>query len=325
MNSLRAALRLTTEYRDYVWGGERLRPGHTPTAEAWIVHEDDRIADGALKDRTLGEVAAEYSEALLGRRPVAHTSRRFPLLIKLLDCSAWLSLQVHPNNEQAVRLEGAGQFGKTEAWHVIDAAPGTELLCGLQPGTTREALAQAIRDGNLLDRMQRLKVKTGDSVFIRPGTIHALGPGLLIYEVQQTSNITYRVFDWNRPASEGRALHIEQSLAVADPTATSSIIPLPSLADGQAQRLITCDYFALDVLASQTKPIALDTRGESFHAITVLEGQAQITGGDWDVTLHRFETALVPADCGAYQLQPLTAFRALKSSVEQFTLADAFA
>ncbi len=83
-------------YRDYVWGGERLRPGHTPTAEAWIVHESDRIAAGALKDRTLGEVAVEYGEALLGRRPIAHTGQRFPLLIKLLDCSAWLSLQVHP-------------------------------------------------------------------------------------------------------------------------------------------------------------------------------------------------------------------------------------
>ena len=310
------ALRLTPEYRDYVWGGERLRPGHAPTAEAWVVYEHDRIAAGALKDRTLGGVAVEYGEALLGRRALARTGQRFPLLIKLLDCSAWLSLQVHPNDEQAVRLEGAGQFGKTEAWHVIDAAPGAELLCGLQPDTTHEELAQAIRDGNLLDRMQRLKVQTGDSIFIRPGTIHALGPGLLIYEVQQTSDITYRAFDWNRPASEGRALHIEQSLAVADPQATSSIIPLPSLANGQAQRLIACDYFALDVLASQTNPIALDTRGESFHAITILEGKAQIASGDWNVTLNRFETALVPADCGAYQLQPLTAFRALKSSVK---------
>ncbi len=122
--------RLTPEYRDYVWGGDKLRPGIVPTAEAWAVYENDLIETGPWAGSTLGQVAAEHGESLLGERVLRQTGRRFPLLIKLLDCAQWLSLQVHPNDEQAVKLEGPGFFGKTEAWHVLDAQPGAELIAG---------------------------------------------------------------------------------------------------------------------------------------------------------------------------------------------------
>ena len=309
------ALWLTPEYRDYVWGGSRLRPGHVLTAEAWVIYEGDRIASGPLAGRTLGEAAAEYGEALLGRRAVQRTGTRFPVLIKLLDCAQWLSLQVHPNDEQAVRLGGPGQFGKTEAWHLLEAEPGAEILCGLRPGTTRAVLERAVRRGTILDWMQRLTIQAGDTIFLKPGLIHALGPGVLVYEVQQTSDITYRVFDWNRPATQGRQLHIEQALAVADVSAAGQIIPSPPLADGDLRELVACPYFALQLLAGQTNSITLDTGGESFHALTLVEGKVHVEGPGWRRELNRFETVVIPAACGSYQVQPRGSFRALKASV----------
>lgn len=307
---------LLPEYRDYMWGGDRLRPGQVPTAEAWVVYEQDRIAAGPLAGRSLAEAAAEFGPALLGRRPLETTGLRFPLLIKLLDCAAWLSLQVHPNDEQARALAGPGFFGKTEAWHVVEAAPGAEILCGFQRPLNKDALAEVLRQGNLLDWVRHVPLHTGDSIVIAPGMLHALGPGLLVYEVQQTSDLTYRVFDWNRPASTARPLHIEQSLAVLDTQAVAEALPQPAVVEGQAQRVAASRYFALDLLAGQTRPFSGDTRSESFHALTVLDGRADVSGEGWRQSLGRFQTLLVPAECGAYEVQPLEPLRALKAWVE---------
>ena len=314
IEALRQPLLVEPEYRDYVWGGQRLRPGQL-TAEAWIVYERDRVASGPLHGRTLGDIAAEFGSVLLGTRAFQRTGPRFPILIKLLDCAAWLSLQVHPNDEQARRMAGPDQFGKTEAWHILEAAPDAEILGGLHAGTTPATLEKAVRGGTLLDHMARLKVQAGDTAFIRAGTIHALGPGLLLYEIQQTSDLTYRVFDWNRPASEGRQLHIEESLAVADPTASAPITPRPAFVDGRATPLIQCDYFTLEILTSETQAIELATRGESFHALTAIDGAAVVAGPDWRVPLRRLETAIVPAACAAYHVEPQGRTQLLKASI----------
>ena len=304
METLREALVLSPQYRDYVWGGSRLRPGPGRTAEAWVVYEGDLVAGGPLAGRTLSEAAAQYGAALLGSRPLEKTGLRFPLLIKLLDCAAWLSLQVHPDNEQAVRLEGPGNFGKTEAWHVLEAEPGAEILCGLRPGTSQAELEQAIRSGTLVEAMQRLSMQRADTVFIPARMIHALGPGLLVYEVQQVSDITYRVFDWNRPASAGRPLHIEKSISVADVRLTGQSVPWQPPEDGGRRRLVSCEFFTLEAIVGREKQVALDTHGETFHALTVVEGKAKILGDGWQRELKRFETAIIPADCGAYQVNP---------------------
>ncbi len=308
-------LRLAPEYRDYVWGGSRLRPDIVPTAEAWVVYEHDCITNGRLAGRTLGEAAAEYGAELLGQRAFERTGTRFPLLIKLLDCAAWLSLQVHPNDAQARRMEGAGQFGKTEAWHFIEASSGAEILCGLRPGTTAEVLAQAIRSGDLLELMQRFRVQTGDSIFITAGMIHALGPGLLVYEVQQSSDLTYRVYDWGRPATPTRQLHIEKSIAVADPELTGKLIPRMPISGSASQLLVACSYFNLELLAGEKDSFQMDTRGESFHALTVIAGGALVAGHGWRQELTRFETVLVPAACGEYQIWPKDGMQLLKSSI----------
>jgi mannose-6-phosphate isomerase len=244
------------------------------------------------------------------------TGERFPLLIKLLDCAQWLSLQVHPNDEQAARLEGPGYFGKTEAWHVLEAVPGAQLIAGVKPGTRAVALSDAIRSGTILDISQYITVHAGDSIFMRAGTVHALGPGLLVYEVQQTSDLTYRVFDWNRPQTGRRVLHIEKSLAVVDPNARAEARPCPPVPDGGRQVLVTCPYFTLEVLAAHSQEIPLDTLGQTFHALTVIEGAARLLIGEQTLALNRYQSAVVPADVGAYTLQPLGSCRVLKSSVE---------
>jgi mannose-6-phosphate isomerase len=307
--------RLNPEYREYVWGGARLRPEIVPTAEAWVVYEKDIVASGPYASRTLAELAVEFGVELLGRRAVEQTGARFPVLVKLLDCAQWLSLQVHPNDEQAVALEGPGLFGKTEAWQVLESVPGSELIAGMKPGVSAESLAESIRNGTILDTVQMLKVKAGDTVFMSPGTIHALGPGLLIYEIQQTSDLTYRVYDWGRPQTETRKLHIDKALAVSRPDAAGSVQPEPVLADGEIRILSQCQYFSLELILAKEKMVSLNTLGESFHALTLIEGQAKVVVGGESQLLQRFETVLVPAACGAYRIEPVEGCRVLKAGV----------
>ena len=308
-------LKLVPSYRDYVWGGDRLRPGHSPTAEAWVVWEEDVIESGSLAGKTLGEAGTQFGEALLGAKAMTRTGTRFPLLIKLLDCAQWLSLQVHPNDQQAVELEGAGQFGKTEAWHILDAQPTSTLIAGLKPNTSAETVAKSIRIGTIIEHVQYAAVSAGDTIFMPAGTLHALGPGLLIYEVQQTSDLTYRVYDWGRPQTEKRPLHIEKSIAVTRADSSAPIIPMPECEDGTQQKLVECEYFTLEILCASTKGIALDTKHESFHAITLIEGKAVLQAEDESLQLDKFQTAVIPASVGSYQFQPLADCRALKSSL----------
>jgi mannose-6-phosphate isomerase len=305
------AFKLCPEFHDYVWGGGRLRPGHT-TGEAWVVAEHDIIRGGAWDGLSLAEAAARHPGELLGAVPLARTGARFPLLIKLLDCAGWLSLQVHPDDAQAARLEGPEKFGKTEAWHFIETEPGAEIFAGLKPGVSPAALEAAVRGGGLVELAQRLSVRAGDSILIPAGMLHALGPGMLLCEVQQTSDITYRVYDWDRPASAGRPLHIPQSLAVLNLALTGQIISPPALRSGGRAVLTRCPYFTLELLAGSQK---LDTGGQSFHALTVVRGAAQIAGAGWSVALNALESAVVPAAAGEYRVEADDAARMLLARV----------
>ncbi len=208
-----------------------------------------------------------------------------------------------------------GQFGKTEAWHILEAQPDATLIAGLKPNTSAEMLADSIRNGSIIEYVQYAKVNSGDTVFMPAGTLHALGPGLLVYEVQQTSNWTYRVYDWGRPQTDARPLHIEKSIQVTQTEFATPILPLPECEDGAQERLIQCEYFTLAILCASKETLHLNTKGESFHAITLIEGQALLRTGNESLELDKFQTAVISASTGSYQFEPLGPCRALKSSL----------
>jgi mannose-6-phosphate isomerase len=224
-------------------------------------------------------------------------------------------LQVHPNDQLAVELEGPNQFGKTEAWHILDSEPDAKLVAGLKPNTSPAVVADSIRNGTITEHLQYANVTQGDTIFMPAGTLHALGPGLLVYEVQQTSDWTYRVYDWGRPATEKRPLHIEKSIRVTRADFTAPVAPSPATGDGTRHTLVQCDYFTLELLSATLNKIELDTKGESFHAITVIEGRAVLQTETVSVELARFQTAVIPAGMKRYEFHPLEKCRALKSSV----------
>ena len=291
---------LVPDYRPRVWGGQRLRAATPPIGELWAVWDENRIADGAWAGLTLRAAVAEHDAELLGQH-AAGCGGRFPLLIKLLDTADWLSVQVHPDDEQARQLEGPDGCGKAEAWHIIAADESAALINGVHAGTRQEALVAAIRDGSLLDLVERRRPRAGETYMLEPGTVHALGPGLLLYEVQQPSDITYRVFDWDRPAREGRALHIEQSAAVAraDRSATPLTPAVPG--DGERAPLLRTPWFNLDLITSARHPLDIGTQG-GVQVLTAIEGTAMLRGEGWRYPLPPLMSAVVPAGCGAYRL-----------------------
>ncbi|HEX8117387.1 MAG TPA: type I phosphomannose isomerase catalytic subunit, partial [Pyrinomonadaceae bacterium] len=284
---------LEPQYRERVWGGRRLKAAEPPVGEAWVAFEESRVRVGEHEGRTVGELSFEYGEQLLGGRVAEEYGTRFPLLVKLLDCADWLSVQVHPNDEQAERLVGPGEFGKSEAWHFIEAEPGATIYAGIKRGTSEEELEAAIRNGRVLEVAEQLEVKAGETVYIPAGTLHALGPGLLLYEVQQSSDTTYRVYDWDRPASAGRKLHVEESVEVTDPRRVVAVRPAPELTGTTAARTLVCPYFELEVLSLGGEALDADTAGETFHLLTLTEGEAELSCGGESLTLGRFETVLV--------------------------------
>ena len=296
---------LKPEYREYVWGGNRIRPDAERTAEAWLVYECNVIIEGPLKGKTLSEAAESEGEVLLGRCVVDRTGKRFPLLIKLLDSADWLSLQVHPNNAQAKFWEGPGQFGKTEAWYIVEAEDGAQLISGFKPGTTQDEIKKAVGTCALLDIVERKVVEKGNAILISPGTIHALGPGLLVYEVQQSSDLTYRVYDWDRPMKAGRKIHLEQAADVLDPSAGGDLIVLDKspIAD---KKIIGSEFFELHVTENNDLPVHCDTENNSFHSVMMIDGEGMIEGDGWQRKLGRFENLLIPASCGRYHIHPGT-------------------
>ena len=298
-------------FKDYPWGGRNLASqlGRTLpdgiVAESWEIaahpHGSSVVATGAQAGRTLVEVMAAWGEALVGSRnryALAHD--RFPLLIKLLDAQRWLSVQVHPDDDYA--LAHAGDFGKTEMWVVLAAEPNAELICGFQPGVTHELFASAIADGATEPWLHRVKVRRGDVIFVPAGAVHALGPGIIVAEIQQNSDTTYRIYDWGRP----RPIHIEQALDVLDfgliaprPLTPTPVIgaPVPTEVIGE------CRYFRTERLTT-TAGASIPGRcdGATFEIWGVLDGGLTLSWDGAPVTLAAVGWVLVPAGLGDFAI-----------------------
>jgi len=273
-------------------------------AESWEIcdrqADQSVVANGPLAGKTLHELITTWPERLLGRHASAS---RFPLLFKFLDAHQPLSVQVHPNDEQAAQL-APPDFGKTEAWVILDAAPGSLIYAGLKRGFDRAALAREVARGTTELCLHRFEPRVGDCVFLPAGTIHALGAGLLVAEIQQSSDTTYRLFDWNRVGPDGqpRPLHVQQALDVIDYNRGPIDPARPAATERpHVERLVECEKFTLDRWQfDSAQPIGGDNR---FHLIVVLGGQLEIPGDPCGVSLRRGETALIPADLGETTLK----------------------
>ncbi len=299
--------------KERVWGGRNLErlygkslPPEVPIGESWEISDrpDDIsvIANGPLAGQDLHWLVEHHGKELLGQAKLR--GNRFPLLIKLLDAQEKLSLQVHPPKNKAAELGGEP---KTEMWFIADAAPAAELYVGLQSGVTRELFHQKIQDGTVADCFHRISVKTGDTMFLPSGRVHAIGAGLVIFEIQQNSDTTYRVFDWNRVGLDGkpRELHVTESLASIDFNDFE-----PGLIQGQTsrgpnfavQRLVNDPLFTVDKCEIETES-PLRWCEPTMQIVGIVHGSANVTSTDCEpVNLRAGEFCLLPASLDSVEL-----------------------
>jgi mannose-6-phosphate isomerase len=311
-------LRFAPLYKHYLWGGRRfetllgrrLEPGKV-YAESWDVvdHGADQsvVQFGPLAGHALGELVARHREALLGRDrrgsvpgPLAD---RFPLLVKLLDAAENLSLQVHPNDAMAARLDPP-ELGKTEAWFVLAAEPGSRIYAGLKPGVDRATLARAIEDGTCAELIHSFEPRAGDCLLLPSGTVHGLGAGVMVVELQQASDATFRLFDWNRLGPDGRRrpLHVEQALEAIDFSAGPvEPIRLAVAEKNTGTVLVECEYFVLRRW-DLTGPASIGGDGHC-HVISVVDGAVSVEGDPAASPVMRGQTILLPAALGPVAVQ----------------------
>jgi mannose-6-phosphate isomerase len=266
-------------YMERIWGGRKLETIYarelpdpiTPFGEAWEIadREDAQsiVDSGEFLGKSLHELWTIHREEIFGKN--LPDSERFPLLIKILDSADDLSIQVHPPAEIAPKLGGEP---KTEMWFIADREPGSKLYVGLKNGATRETFEQAIKNGTVADQVHAINPHKGDSIFIESGRLHAIGAGFLIHEIQQNSDTTYRVFDWNRTDSAGisRQLHVEQSLACIDFTDTE-----PEMDQPDSDILVTCPHFTTTLHHLAPGETITNSTPARFSIITVVSGSLE--------------------------------------------------
>ncbi len=305
-------LRFEPLFRRYLWGGRRLGtllgkpigPGDD-YAESWEV-----VDRGDDQSRVTRRSACRANSPRTGHAEWRRIVRppcalgRFPLLFKILDANRDLSVQVHPNDAQAAQL-GLSDPGKTEAWVILAAEPGSVIYAGLKQGVDRRELKAALADGTCDPLLHQISPKPGDCLLLQAGAVHALGAGILVAEIQQSSDTTFRLYDWNRvgPHGQPRQLHIEQALAVTDYTRGPLDVQKPrSTNQEHIERLAECDKFVLERWTlTELKSLPGDDR---FHLLHVVEGQLQIEGDAAAEPLRRGETLLVPACSSNARLMP---------------------
>lgn len=305
-------------FKDYIWGGDRLKNEYgkhtdiSPLAESWecSTHPDGecRAASGVFKGSSLRTVLRDHPY-LIGTHPGSGTES--PVLIKLIDSREDLSVQVHPDDEYAREHEG-GQAGKTEMWYVLDAAPGASVVYGFYEDVTKEQLRRGIRDGSIVSLLRRVPVRRDDVLFVPPGMVHAIGKGCIIAEIQTASNLTYRLYDYDRTDAAGRRreLHVDKALDVSIMTAVSEPSqPMRVLrySPGFATELLgRCRYFQVErilVSADETSPVRMATGHTSFAVFLCADGKGAAAGEDGELFgISRGDTFFVPADSDEFRL-----------------------
>ncbi len=283
-----------------IWGGRLLgeRLGkpigeESDYAESWEVvdHGIDQsvVTSGHLEGKTLKELLTDHNEWLMGKAAQDH----FPLLLKYLDCNRVLSVQVHPTDEYGATMP-VPDLGKTEAWYIVDAKPGSVIYAGLKSGVDADELRAAVEEGRAEEVLHQFEAQPGDCVFIPAGTVHAIGAGLLVAEIQQSSDTTFRLYDWNRVDADGngRELHIEQSIEVTD-FERGPVAPIRTDPNAEGwQTLVECDKFRLRAISNGTGTVGGDNR---FHIITIPQGEATLVTESERLPLTPGTSVLLPA------------------------------
>jgi mannose-6-phosphate isomerase len=302
------------EYR--LWGGRRLAqlltvplPGDGPIGEAWLLSDrpdhQSRVASGPLAGLSLGELLEEFPEQMLG--PGAPRLRRFPLLLKFLDAQQLLSVQVHPSDRQTSYLP-ADETGKNEAWVVLKASSESRIYAGLQPGTTPESLRRALSHAAIASQLAGFTPKPGDAVFLPAGTVHSLGRDVVVFEVQQNSDVTFRLCDWDRidpTTGQPRALQVDQALACTDfaELALGPVLPvLETTAPVRRERLFDCEHFSLWRLQGEL-PFSVGA-ADLPRVLVCIGGSGQVEHGGAAYAIARGDVLLLPAVVGACVLRP---------------------
>jgi mannose-6-phosphate isomerase len=283
-------------------------PARAPIGEIWTVWDELPVTNGPLRGQILKEIVRRDAAAWLGCRSDDNASTPFPLLVKLLDAQENLSIQVHPDDDYARQREGQ-PYGKCEVWYVVAAEPGASFFHGPRSLLSQPELRNAIETGGLVEALARVEVAPGDVVLNQPGTIHALGGGIVLYELQQSCDLTYRLYDWDRGQSDGRrrALHVDQGVEVSDlrPIAAHKITPITlDEADHQRTILCACRHFAAELLVPRAERVALHPYG-GFDLLTALDGKLQLRWGSSAASrlaLGPGDSALVPAALREYSL-----------------------
>lgn len=307
-------IKLKAPCKDYLWGGTKLRTefhqisNTQKIAESWMLscHKDGEsvVVGGEYDGLTLNEYIDRVGKRVLGTD--CDKFEYFPILVKLIDAQDRLSIQVHPNNEYALKNEG--EYGKTEMWYVVDCEPGATLYYGFEHEISKAEFEERIHSNTLTEVLNQVEVHPGDVFFIDSGTLHAIGAGILIAEIQQNSNTTYRIYDYGRLGADGkpRALHVEKALDVTRlerPKRAAKPQGEPEHMDGCTRTLLaSCDYFTVYRM-ELSESVKLNADSTSFHSILCLSGDAElIQNGNTPIRFTKGDSIFVPAGLGDYRL-----------------------
>ena len=301
MNELKP-IKLIPTFKDYIWGGNRLVNEYNKNcdfervAESWELstHKDGEsvVADGDFKGSTLSEYIKSNEHNVLGKN--AEAFETFPMLIKFIDAKESLSIQVHPDDEYS--LKNNGEYGKTEMWYILDCDEDSYLYYGFNEEISKEEFRRSIEENTLLNYLNKVKVNKGDVFFIKAGTVHAIGKGIVICEVQQNSNTTYRVYDYDRTDKDGnkRPLHIEQAIAVAETKPARNYKRIGNI-------LAECEYFTVEELVVDDTS-QIEVTDNSFVSVIVIDGQGELSNNECVTKFIKGDSIFIPAQNCAFQI-----------------------
>jgi mannose-6-phosphate isomerase len=315
MNSL-YPLKFEPIFKEKIWGGNRMKSlmpaEYDPPAlcgEAWVLSgvggSTSTVSNGFLAGNDLNEILEVYMYDLVGDAVYEKYGNEFPVLVKLIDANDWLSIQVHPDDELAARRESGR--GKTEMWYVLQAGENAQLISGFNKKINREQYQLHLRDGSLPGIMNYEAVNKGDVFFIPAGRVHALGPGILLAEIQETSDTTYRIYDWDRTDSQGKSrdLHIEQALDAIDFAVHEKYRTDYPAAENKSVRLAACEHFTTNLITLNTYGMEKDYGSiDSFVALLCVDGEAKLLHRDGSDMLKTGELLLLPATCDQVSIHP---------------------